>query len=122
MKNFIKSKTTNKMSLHKVANMAMKMKNMARVRMERNRERMETLKSKEFKELSWSEKLDWLVNEPFDWLRKLTIPPCEKEKWDDTSEILIWVWPVPSFLFFAFATTMDPQWWWLYGMYLNNYS
>lgn len=108
MTEFLKSKTTNKMNFLQVVKMQMKLKSMARLKMKLNKEKMEKLNSKEFSEYSWDEKLELIINYPFDFIRKITIPPCEFEKWDDNCEIYAIIWPIPSFLFVAFTLTMDP--------------
>jgi len=37
------------------------------------------------------EKLDLIIEFPFEWMRKLTIPPCEEEEYDNR---LVIIWPL----------------------------
>jgi hypothetical protein len=38
-------------------------------------------KKESFSEMSFSEKLEYIIDTPFDFMRKCTLPPCEDEKY-----------------------------------------
>lgn len=72
------------------------------------------LKSEEkeasFESLSIIEKVLYITDVPFIYLRKITLPPCEAEKYEK-----IWavIFPAPGLLFIVFACMLHPQIWWL---------
>jgi sodium/potassium/calcium exchanger 6 len=57
------------------------------------------------------EKFNFIIDLPFDYARKITLPPCEPEKY---SKFWATVFPGPGTLFMIFAAMLDPKPWWLY--------
>lgn len=39
-------------------------------------------KDETFAEMNWFQKILFIINVPFDYLRKITIPPCNKEEYN----------------------------------------
>jgi len=77
--------------------------------LERVRRKSE-LKSMTFHEKSIQEKILFALDLPFDYLRKITMPPCEEEHWSHMWGV---IWPVPGFFFIIFTIFLTPNWYWL---------
>jgi hypothetical protein len=52
----------------------------------------------------------FIIDLPFDYMRKCTMPPCEEEHWSHKWAV---IWPIPGLLFLIFTATLHPQWYWL---------
>lgn len=65
----------------------------------------------EYEDKSSFEKFNFIIDLPFDYARKLTLPPCEAEKYEKKWAV---IFPIPGILFIIFAVFMVPQLWWLY--------
>jgi hypothetical protein len=50
----------------------------------------------------------FVIDQPFNYMRKITLPPCEEEKFDKRYATLF---PIPGFLFLYFSITMSFVWW-----------
>jgi len=53
-----------------------------------------------------------VIEFPFEWLRKLTIPPCEIDEYDN---YLVCIWPflgIPMAMFMILKTMPTGQWMW----------
>lgn len=66
---------------------------------------------KPFSERSFLEKVNYIIDFPFEYLRKLTIPPCDDEKFSKTWFVL---WPFPGLLLLAWIFTKSPSLLWIY--------
>jgi Ca2+/Na+ antiporter len=53
--------------------------------------------------MSYFDRLLFLIESPLDWLRRITLPPCEPEKYE---KILIITWPFPGLIFTIWALNM----------------
>ena len=69
------------------------------------------LNEKSFWERSLYEKILYIVDFPFEWARKLTMPPCEEDSYDKR---LTYAWPFTGVLFFIFAFLKTPSMLWVY--------
>lgn len=75
--------------------------------MHRNQEEKEI----EFKDMTAFGKICFITDIPFDYARKITLPPCEPEKY---SKKWATIFPIPGLIFMFFAATLSPKLWWLY--------
>ena len=66
------------------------------------------IRSKEYSTLS---RVVDIIDFPFVWLRKLTIPPVEEEEYDHRLTI---AWPILGILFMVWVTTLSPSIDWLF--------
>jgi Ca2+/Na+ antiporter len=57
---------------------------------------------KKFKNWSMMKKVNYVVNLPFEWFRKLAIPPCDEEEYDNWLTI---IWPYFGILFLEMLCT-----------------
>lgn len=48
---------------------------------------------------------------PFDYARKITLPPCEEEKYD---KLWAMIFPIPGLFFFGFTCLLGVRLWFLY--------
>lgn len=55
-------------------------------------------------------KIFFIIDRPFHYARKVTLPPCEPEKYEKLWAV---IFPVPGLLFIAFTSTLSFRWWWL---------
>lgn len=66
-------------------------------------------KETEFSELSAMDKVFYIINFPFDYMRKFTLPPCEPEKYEK-----IWavIFPIPgiAFMIWIVCFPIPPIW------------
>lgn len=65
----------------------------------------------EFNDLNFLDKILFIIDQPFDYARKVTLPPCEPEKYEKMWAV---IFPAPGFLFIVFAIFLRPEFWWLY--------
>lgn len=88
-----------------------------RLRMKKEKQQTKVLQSQsrsmENAEVDLVEKLDELIEMPQDYLRRLTMPPCEEEKWNQFQCI---VYPMPGLVFSAWVITLSPSLWWCVTM------
>ena len=73
--------------------------------------RLETKKKEEekaFSQMNIGEKIQFILFFPFDWARKLTIPPSEEDNFD--RKLLI-AWPILGVIFIYFILTSPAYWW-----------
>jgi hypothetical protein len=49
------------------------------------------------------DKIFWVIDQPFNYIRLLTMPPSNKEEYNKYWCI---VWPIPGFIFLAYAFDM----------------
>ena len=72
--------------------------------------------------MSGLDKFLFILDRPFHYARKITLPPCEPENWE---KMWATIFPVPGLLFIAFSITLAPKVWWLYtipfGVALSAY-
>ena len=76
--------------------------------------KMQIRKEKEetsFTDLSILEKIEFILDFPLVWLRKLTILPCESDKYDKR---LTYVWPVFGTLILLYGVLKTPSMLWVY--------
>ncbi len=59
-----------------------------------------------------SEKVFFILEFPFDWIRKLTIPPCEQEKYDKN---LCIAWPIGGIIFIFWGINLSMMTYLKYG-------
>ena len=55
-------------------------------------------------------KIFFIMDRPFHYARKLTLPPCEPEKFE---RLWATIFPAPGLLFLVFTATLEPALWWL---------
>ena len=58
----------------------------------------------------WLGKAIDVIDYPFDWIRRLTIPPVEEEEYNHKFTI---AWPILGILFIVWALTPGPSYYWL---------
>ena len=61
--------------------------------------------------MSLWDKFNYVIDIPFDYARKITLPPCEVDKYD---KMWAMIFPIPGLLFIFFTVTLKPDWWYLY--------
>ena len=59
----------------------------------------------EFHDMNIFEKVLFIIDQPFHYARKITLPPCEAENYEKTWAM---VFPAPCLLFMLFAMTLNP--------------
>ena len=50
--------------------------------------------------MPWNEKIIFIIDYPFDFLRKITIPPCEDDKFN---KYQCWIFPIPACVFTCYV-------------------
>jgi hypothetical protein len=73
--------------------------------------RKQELKETSFSDMNAWEKFSFVIDLPFDYARKLTLPPCEEEKYE---KLWACIFPIPGLLFIFFVMTFKPALWYLY--------
>ena len=56
---------------------------------------------KNWEDMDYKEKISYIVEFPFDWIRKITMPPSEAENYD---KHLVIIWPFPGIIFILWGT------------------
>ncbi len=57
------------------------------------------------------EKFNFVIDRPFDYARKITLPPCEEKKYE---RLWACIFPIPGLIFIFFVVTLNFHLWFLY--------
>ena len=69
------------------------------------------LKETSFHDMNSWEKFNFVIDLPFDYARKITLPPCEPEKYEKKWAC---IFPIPGLIFLFFVAILKPELWFLY--------